>query len=272
MDFKTRADALLDLGVAVFPLQPGTKIPYPKTRGVKEASKNALQIDLWAKRWPDANVAIACGEISGIFVVDVDPRHGGDKFMMELQAKGRMMPKGPLAITGNGGLHHFLRYEPGIKNGVNAFREKPGQQTGIDIRSNGGYVVGAGSAIDASESGPGGEYTWRRMDDLPRAPIWLTAALRPIERPRLKSDVPRVSGEGAVGGIIGFAGKGQEGERNNRLYWAAQRMKEQVDKGRIGKTDAEGQLLRSAMNAGLPADEARKTINSALDGNLTKEG
>ena len=35
------------------------------------------QLDGWYERWPKANLAVVTGEISGIVVVNVDPKHGG---------------------------------------------------------------------------------------------------------------------------------------------------------------------------------------------------
>lgn len=33
------------------------------------------QVETWWRRWPDANVAIATGTVSGIVVLDIDPRY-----------------------------------------------------------------------------------------------------------------------------------------------------------------------------------------------------
>src|SRR5215469_4668893 len=59
---------------------------HPLTEhGCKDATQVAAQIRAWWRRWPNANVAIATGSRSGIVVVDVDPRHGGDQAFADLQ-------------------------------------------------------------------------------------------------------------------------------------------------------------------------------------------
>ena len=46
---------------------------HPRTRnGVKDATTDRTIIKAWWKRWPDANIGIATGQTSGIFVLDVD--------------------------------------------------------------------------------------------------------------------------------------------------------------------------------------------------------
>lgn len=50
--------------------KPG-KHPLTKN-GVKDATLDPSAIREWWSRWPQANIGIACGEKSGIFVLDVD--------------------------------------------------------------------------------------------------------------------------------------------------------------------------------------------------------
>jgi hypothetical protein len=40
--------------------------------GFKAATTDARQIEAWWRQWPDANIGIATGAISGIAVVDID--------------------------------------------------------------------------------------------------------------------------------------------------------------------------------------------------------
>lgn len=108
---------------------------HPRTaRGVHDATRDATQIRKWWTTWPDANIGVATGPVSGIVVLDVDPRHGGDRSMRDL------FPDEPITIvqrTGSGGLHYFFRYPPGATIRNSAGRLAPG----LDIRGEGGYVV-----------------------------------------------------------------------------------------------------------------------------------
>src|SRR5436309_6082569 len=59
-------------GWHVFPLAPGTKKPIKGSNGFKDATTSASRIRDWWRESPDANVAIATGTVSGVFVVDAD--------------------------------------------------------------------------------------------------------------------------------------------------------------------------------------------------------
>lgn len=88
--------------------RPG-KHPHTK-HGVKDATKNLDTIRGWWKKYPRANIAIATGEISGIIVLDIDPRNGGDDTIrcLELELKG--LPKTVIAASGGGGTHYVFKY------------------------------------------------------------------------------------------------------------------------------------------------------------------
>ena len=62
--------------LARYQSQPSSKLAraakHPRIREwQKKASTNALRIREWWKRWPDASVCIATGQISGVVVLDV---------------------------------------------------------------------------------------------------------------------------------------------------------------------------------------------------------
>ena len=92
-DLKTRLDwalAYAKRGLAVFPLysirdghctcrrdcgKNAGKHPAV-TGGFKVATTDARQIVAWWSKWPDANVGIATGAVSGLVVVDIDGING----------------------------------------------------------------------------------------------------------------------------------------------------------------------------------------------------
>ncbi len=151
-------------------LGPGCKSPGKHPRlpnGVHGASSEPSQIAGWWHRWPNANVGIATGRESGVWVLDIDPRNGGDKTWEDLQGK---LPRifALTASTGGGGSHLFFRYpdDQGVSNG------KLGD--GIDIKADGGFVVAAPS-IHAS----GKTYEWETdLKLLQDAPDALLAVVR----------------------------------------------------------------------------------------------
>ena len=78
----------------------------------QRASTDPKQIDEWWTRWPDANIGIVTGKISGLLVIDVDPRHGGNKSLDDLFKK-HGKPKTYVVGTGGGGLHLYFQYPKG---------------------------------------------------------------------------------------------------------------------------------------------------------------
>lgn len=132
-------------GWRVFPLQPGTKIPYPGTNGVKDATDNADTIRAWFAVHPDANLALACGEPSGVWVVDLDVGHreGVDGFASLAEA-GVELPATCFQDTPGGGRHYLYK----CGDGQEPPRNRNGLMPGVDIRGTGYYIVVAPSAIN----------------------------------------------------------------------------------------------------------------------------
>ena len=67
-------------GWRVLPLHAGAKEPHGRSvpRGHLDASSDLASIARWWSAAPRANVGVACAA-SGLIVVDVDPRNGGDE-------------------------------------------------------------------------------------------------------------------------------------------------------------------------------------------------
>jgi len=150
-------DAALDYaeaGFSVIPVRPSDKAPYT-AHGLKEATTDAETIREWWDRWPDANVAIACGKPShNIVVLDVDMKEkkNGLRSINAWQVNHGDFPETVVANTPSGGLHFFFRVDdPSLyKNRVEAI-------PGVDIRGDGAYVV-----VYPSAGVNGKWYTWRR--------------------------------------------------------------------------------------------------------------
>ena len=101
-DFDSHLDAALAYaraGLAVLPLHHpigegkcscrkacGSIGKHPHTRnGYYDATTDEATISAWWERWPNANIGIATGMISGLVVLDVDPKNGGDANLEELE-------------------------------------------------------------------------------------------------------------------------------------------------------------------------------------------
>jgi bifunctional DNA primase/polymerase-like protein len=80
-------------------------------------------------------LGLRTGAVSGLVVVDVDPRNGGRQSWARLAAVG-LLPRTAWVATGSDGAHFYYRH-PG-RHVVS--RALPGYP-GIDIKGDGGYVV-----------------------------------------------------------------------------------------------------------------------------------
>ncbi len=125
-------------GWPVFPLRPRDKRPLTRN-GFKAGTTDLAKIKRWWKEHPNANIGIVTGKPSGIVVLDIDPRNGGDRSIKELTDRLGKLPPGPVAKTSGRGRHVLLRH-PG-----RPVKKPSGDAPGIDIKADGGYVVGVGS-------------------------------------------------------------------------------------------------------------------------------
>ncbi|TGD95857.1 bifunctional DNA primase/polymerase [Methylobacterium nonmethylotrophicum] len=104
------------------------------------ATSSPEQIHRWFTKkhggWPRANIGIATGPRSGIWVLDVDgPK--GKKSLDDLIAKYGALPDTAHVITHSSGEHYYFRWPEGcdLRNTASALGE------GLDTRADGGYVV-----------------------------------------------------------------------------------------------------------------------------------
>jgi hypothetical protein len=132
------------------------------------ATRDEAQIAAWWKQWPDANVGVKCGRDSDLTVLDVDGDVGRET-LRDLEMENGELPETAIAITSSGGAHFYFKFEEGVGNAV---RFAPG----LDIRTEGGLVVGVGSVTKR-------RYIWEeafRLGELAPAkmPVWLLEQIK----------------------------------------------------------------------------------------------
>lgn len=153
-------------GFAVFPLQVKGKKPLT-THGVKDASKDPAIVKGWWQTWPNANIGIATGQISGglcVIDMDIDEEKGLDgwRSLRDWQDGHGVISPSWLCKTGRGGFHYYFLADEPINNRV-------GVIPGVDIRGDGGYIVAPPSVHPN-----GTPYTWDEKCDpeiMPLHPI-----------------------------------------------------------------------------------------------------
>src|SRR5262245_23577095 len=107
-----------------------------KQHGEKDASDDPEQVRAWWAQWPDANVGIATGAISGLVVIVIDPLKGGEESFAKLQQE---LPSAFVQLlkvrTGSGGAHLYFQHPGGhVPCRTNV-------RPGIDVKTDDGYVV-----------------------------------------------------------------------------------------------------------------------------------
>ena len=134
------------MGFSVIPIKASKK-PYLTWAEYQEKTPTVSQVKKWWKTWPDANIAIVTGKVSGIDVVDCDSEKGRDA-LNEFLPDTLVMP---ISKTPKG-WHYYFKHSPGLSNGVRVI-------TDCDVRTTGGYII-----VPPSKNGEGKNYSW--MPDL----------------------------------------------------------------------------------------------------------
>ena len=226
---------LIQLKYRVLPLAKGKKIPLI-TQWTTKATSDEGTVQAWADSFPGCNWGLATGRESGVIVVDIDPRHGGDKQWKRLVA-GRSVTT-TVCKTGGGGWHYYFQAPDKTVITNASLKEYPG----IDIRGEKGQVV-----VPPSIHESGSAYEWEHAPwDVPPSPIpdWL---LRIIS----------VASEEQIMGETMAAGN-----RNNSIFHQALMLARQGAMQEFTVTTM--RAWRDASNAkDISDDEIEKTVESA---------
>lgn len=95
------------------------------------------EVKSWFKKWPQANIAIVTGKISGITVVDIDTGHDTSTALSAF-------PETYTVKTPTGGFHLFYLFNSSVQQTANTFPQFPH----VDIRNTGGFIVAAPSECE----------------------------------------------------------------------------------------------------------------------------
>jgi hypothetical protein len=260
-------------GWAVFPCRPGDKRPAVQDWENRACADPARVARYWPS--PRHNYGIACGP-SGLVVLDLDAHgelpdewqlpginDGRDVFYQVCEWAGMDWPSTYTVFTPSGGMHLYFR-APGDDD----FRNKAGNTfigPMIDIRAQGGYVVGAGSAISA------GEYVLTDDQDAQHLPRWIAKALmltgaadRQEARARGGTAIPADAGR-RLAGLIRAVEESRAGNRTGALVWAAFTLRDMIAASEASPDDGE-LLVQAAIRAGINGGEryARQQVTSVL--------
>jgi hypothetical protein len=233
----------------VFPCQIGKKTPVTP-HGYLDATTDLNLIRGWFATRPGLNLAIATGA-PGIDVLDID-QHGeaGDGFpaLAQLESAGLLDRVIGTVRTPSGGLHFYFTGSH--------------QRTGhlparhVDFLSQGGYVLAPPSEIGGNpyqhvtSRARHGELDWQ-------------AAVRVLQPVRERTSAQRTPQErrqarnSQIDRLARWVSVQPEGNRNNGLFWAANRALETSHAADLSP------LAAAARQAGLTEPEITRTLESA---------
>lgn len=153
-----QAKNYLARGFSVIPLKIKDKRPaIDSWKMFQERRPSEEELEQWFGNGTENNIGIVCGKISGLAVVDLDSPQAV-QFAMD-----HHFPGTPAVKTAKG-FHAYFQYKEGVRN-----FQKRDDLPGIDLRGDGGYVVGVPSVHPS-----GHVYSWlpgRSLADLPLAPF-----------------------------------------------------------------------------------------------------
>ncbi len=245
IDWLGKSFDLLHKGWSVIPVSIDKRPLVDWKKYQIEKPGEADLFEWFGSRFLDkANIGIITGKVSGIVVVDVDPRHGGNN--------EKFKDLGTLAVkTGGGGWHYYFRYEDGLQN-------QAGIQPGIDIRAEGGYIV-----VPPSVHPSGNTYEW--IGDPETTPI---LPIPEFIKEWIKKDKSSVSNSKWSPGVLDGVG---EGVRNESAASVAGKL---ISRFKKDEWESEAwKFLKSwndKNNPPLPEEELRQVFESICRKELSK--
>ena len=257
--------SLAERGWHVFPCVPGGKRPALRGNWQDHATIEPARIRAW---WSQAayNIGIACGP-SGLVVIDLDVPHdieelssaegrntvsGTDTLGALCDQHGQPYPLPTYAVATPSGGCHLYYAAPGSPVRNSAGRLGPH----IDVRADGGYVIGDGSRIGSRS------YTvWDQRWPVP-LPEWIAALLVTEPVPSAPAGaISALSGEQSTAYAMAalreetrLVATARPGTRNDTLNRAAFSLGQLVAAGLLPPLTVVTALMSAAERAGLPAE------------------
>ena len=134
-------DGLLEAALAyaarawcVLPVRAGTKAPRLE-KWQDRATTDSSVIEEWFGGGSEDSIGILTGSASGLVVLDVDPRNGGEVSLLELVREYGPLPPTYTVRSGGGGWHYYFKRPGGEIPTKHEFRP------GLDLQAEGTHVV-----------------------------------------------------------------------------------------------------------------------------------
>ena len=246
----------LNQGYSIIPVDSRNKKGSIISSWKKYQNKKAefSQIQKWFNRWPQAGVAIVTGKISNIIVLDIDPRHDGDKTI-----KGKALPPTVTVKSGGGGTHYYYRY-PSDLNHISNFDGNNDNINlpGVDLRADGGFVYAPPSTHESGKKYKFYDGMDPKNQKLADPPEWLIEVIQNHEEEK-----------GDPVGPEEFEETIKKGNRNNQLTRLAGSLIHKMNPGMVLTTLK--QINKENCEKPLPEREIKKIVESISKRENTKD-
>lgn len=274
---RTAAVIYLTQGFSVIPLT-GKKAQIP-WRVYQCQRARTSDLNWWVARHHLNNLGIVCGAISGnLVVLDLDGEWG-------INTVSDLFPNllDTFTVTTGTGMHKYFY----VDDLPTSARHARGAHSGVELRSNGAYVV-APPSIHPETHKPywiSAQRPIKRLPALGWFKTWIEGLnaqnqppAPPIERGlrtmrfggKGRINNPRAYTQSAVQKELRAVQTTTEGARNDQLNISAYNLGQLVGMGWLASYDAERLLLDAALSAGLSQAEALPTIQSGLQKGISE--
>ena len=182
-DTAAAAKSYAGLGLSVIPIKAQSKQSLVTWKSYQSEPPSIDQVQAWWDQSPEAGVAIVCGQVSGVLVLDIDTDQKlGSDFPI---------PPTPMVVTGSGGRHYYFS-APSELYRIPTVNLRSHCNLDGEIRGDGAYVLAPPSVHPSGQC-----YEWEiPLDevDLAEPPNWI---LKLIRRNSAASSSPQPEHTGA---------------------------------------------------------------------------
>jgi len=251
-------------GWRVFPTKD--KRPVIKGVGLRQATTDTTLIQDWWSGHPNAQISVATGRESNLFVIDLDAKNNTNGMETWVRLYGKL-PKTKYQTTPHG-IHLFFSYpplqtttdeSPEFRLGCSIGKIGPG----IDTKGEGGAVVMCPSK--------GYQFGPRTLPLLP-IPQEIIEFFRPKAKPRVQQYIPKTQmtssyANATLRHLIDDLQSAPQGTRNDKLNALAYRLGRLTVSGRM-PVAAGKELKAAALEIGLDELEVERTFDSGYNAGI----